>query len=65
METASVEFDPAEFLETVAKGRVIATHSEKEQIFAQGDKADTVFYIRSGKKSLSYPMKARRPLSQS
>ena len=42
-------FSPAEFLETRAQGRVISTHSKKEVIFAQGDDADTVFYIRKGK----------------
>ena len=42
-------FNPAVFLETTAQGRVIATHSKKEVIFAQGDDADAVFYIRKGK----------------
>ena len=42
-------FDPAVFLETVAKGRVISTHPKKEIIFAQGDAADAVFYIKKGK----------------
>jgi CRP/FNR family transcriptional regulator, cyclic AMP receptor protein len=42
-------FDPAVFLETTAKDRVISTHSKKEVIFAQGEDADAVFYIRKGK----------------
>jgi len=42
-------FDPASFLETVAKGRIISTHPKKQVIFAQGDAADTVFYIKAGK----------------
>src|SRR4029453_3890324 len=42
-------FNPAVFLETAALGRVISTHSKKEVIFAQGDDADSVFYIRKGK----------------
>ena len=42
-------FDPAVFLETAAKGRVISTHPKKQIIFAQGDAADAVFYIRKGK----------------
>ena len=42
-------FDPAVFLETTAQGRVIATHSRKEVIFAQGEDADSVIYIRKGK----------------
>src|SRR6266576_2341622 len=42
-------FDPAVFLETTANGRVMSTHSKKDVIFAQGDEADSVFYIRKGK----------------
>jgi CRP/FNR family cyclic AMP-dependent transcriptional regulator len=42
-------FDPAEFLKTAAPGRIIATHSNKQIIFAQGDDANSVFYIRKGK----------------
>jgi CRP/FNR family cyclic AMP-dependent transcriptional regulator len=42
-------FNPAVFLETTAQGRVIATHSKKEVIFAQSEDADAVFYIRKGK----------------
>jgi CRP/FNR family transcriptional regulator, cyclic AMP receptor protein len=42
-------FKPAAFLETVAKGRIIATHRRRDIIFAQGDDADAVFYIRKGK----------------
>jgi CRP/FNR family transcriptional regulator, cyclic AMP receptor protein len=43
------KFDPAVFLETVAKGRIIATHPKKEIIFSQGDTADSVFYVKKGK----------------
>jgi CRP/FNR family transcriptional regulator, cyclic AMP receptor protein len=42
-------FDPVEFLETVAKGRTISTHPKKQIIFAQGDPADAVVYIKKGK----------------
>jgi CRP/FNR family cyclic AMP-dependent transcriptional regulator len=42
-------FDPAVFLETAAKGRVVSTHPRKNVIFAQGDAADAVFYIKKGK----------------
>jgi CRP-like cAMP-binding protein len=42
-------FNPAKFLETAAEGRVVSTHSKKEVIFAQGDIANSVFYIRKGK----------------
>ena len=42
-------FDPAVFLETAAKGRVVSRYSKKQIIFAQGDAADSVHYIQSGK----------------
>src|SRR4029078_5856216 len=42
-------FAPAVFLETVAQGRVVYTHPKKEVIFAQGDAANAVFYIKKGK----------------
>ncbi len=42
-------FDPAHFLETAAKGRVIATHRKGAILFPQGDAADAIFYIRKGK----------------
>jgi CRP/FNR family cyclic AMP-dependent transcriptional regulator len=41
-------FDPAVFL-TTAPGREVSNHSKKEVIFAQGEEADAVFYIRTGK----------------
>lgn len=43
------KFNPATFLETVAKGRSIATHQKRDVVFKQGDAADSVFYIRKGK----------------
>src|SRR5690349_18044724 len=42
-------FDPATFLATAGIGRGISKHSKKEVIFAQGDGADAVFYIKKGK----------------
>src|SRR6202158_5799117 len=47
--TSSARFDPAVFLETAANGRVISKHKKKQIIFAQGDTADSVFYIKAGK----------------
>jgi CRP-like cAMP-binding protein len=43
------QFDAAVFLETAAKGRVVVTHRKREILFAQGDDADAIFYIREGK----------------
>src|SRR6187401_277458 len=42
-------FDPAVFLATAAVGRDISKYSKKTVIFAQGDDADAVFYIKKGK----------------
>ena len=42
-------FDPAVFLATAAVGRDISKFSKREVIFAQGDDADAVFYIKKGK----------------
>src|SRR5690242_14736901 len=42
-------FDPAVFLATAAVGRDISKFSKKKIIFAQGDAADAVFYVKKGK----------------
>ncbi len=42
-------FDPAAFLETAAKGRVISKYKKKDVLFEQGDPAESVVYIKSGK----------------
>lgn len=42
-------FDPALFLATAAPGRDISKYSKRQVIFAQGDEADSVFYIKKGK----------------
>jgi CRP/FNR family transcriptional regulator, cyclic AMP receptor protein len=42
-------FDPVVFLETAAKGRIVSTNSKGQIIFAQGDAADSVYYIKTGK----------------
>ncbi|MFX8685151.1 cyclic nucleotide-binding domain-containing protein, partial [Acinetobacter baumannii] len=42
-------FDPAVFFATAAQGRAISRHAPKAIIFAQGDPANAVFYIKSGK----------------
>jgi CRP/FNR family cyclic AMP-dependent transcriptional regulator len=42
-------FDPVEFLETAAKGRIVSAHKKKQIIFAQGDAADSVIYVKKGK----------------
>jgi CRP/FNR family cyclic AMP-dependent transcriptional regulator len=47
------KFDPKKFLSTIDGGRTIALFPKKQTVFAQGDKADSVFYIQSGKVKLS------------
>jgi CRP/FNR family cyclic AMP-dependent transcriptional regulator len=42
-------FDPAVFLETAAKGRVVSAQRKGEILFSQGDDADAIFYVRKGK----------------
>jgi CRP-like cAMP-binding protein len=42
-------FDPATFLMTIGAGRTLTKYLKNEIIFAQGDDADAVFYIRKGK----------------
>jgi hypothetical protein len=43
------EFNPSTFLATIGEGRKSLTFARKQKIFAQGDKADEVFYIQKGK----------------
>jgi CRP-like cAMP-binding protein len=43
------DFDPRRFLATVGEGRRVVAFPRKQTIFAQGDAADTVFYIQEGK----------------
>jgi CRP/FNR family transcriptional regulator, cyclic AMP receptor protein len=47
------DFDPDKFLATIGEGRKIAPFRKKQTIFAQGDEADAVFYIQSGKVKLT------------
>ena len=42
-------FDPKLFLAKVAGGRTITKYQKDQIVFSQGDDADSVFYIRSGK----------------
>ena len=42
-------FDPKSFLAKVGEGRSIGEYRKDEIVFSQGDPADAVFYIQSGK----------------
>jgi CRP-like cAMP-binding protein len=47
------DFDPHAFLATIGEGRNIVPFQKKHTIFAQGDAADAVFYIQTGKVKLT------------
>ncbi len=42
-------FDSADFLAKVGGGRTISKYRKNQKIFAQGDAADSVFYIQKGR----------------
>jgi CRP/FNR family transcriptional regulator, cyclic AMP receptor protein len=46
---ASKEFDPLAFLSRVGAGKTFELYQKNQTIFSQGDVADAVFFIRSGK----------------
>src|ERR1700730_14633664 len=46
--TNQAAFDPKEFLAKVGEGKTILEFSKAKIVFAQGDMADTVFYIQKG-----------------
>ena len=47
------DFDPHAFLATISQGRKSLLFQKKQTIFAQGDPADAVFYIQTGKIKLT------------
>jgi CRP/FNR family cyclic AMP-dependent transcriptional regulator len=47
------EFDPNTFLATIGDGRKILTVRKKKAIFAQGDVADSIFYVQKGRVRLT------------
>ena len=44
-----VPFDVDVFLRTVDGGRTVSNYGKNQKVFAQGDPADSVFYIQKGK----------------
>ena len=46
---AKLPFDPKEFLSKVNKGQRTSDYRKDQIVFRQGDPADAVFYIQSGK----------------
>jgi len=47
------DFDPHAFLSTIGEGREFVLFPKKTGIFAQGDTADSVFYVQTGKVKLT------------
>jgi CRP/FNR family cyclic AMP-dependent transcriptional regulator len=47
------DFDPRAFLATIGEGRKFLLFQKKQTIFAQGDLADAVLYIQTGKVKLT------------
>jgi CRP/FNR family cyclic AMP-dependent transcriptional regulator len=52
-QTTTSSFEPRYFLAVAGEGRTIARHDSNQSIFLQGDAADAVFYIQSGKVKLA------------
>jgi len=46
-------FDPKEFLSKVGTGRALKSYKTSKVVFAQGDAADSLFYLQKGKIKLS------------
>ena len=42
-------FDPREFLAKVGEGKTIVEYGKDEVVFAQGDAADTIYYVQQGR----------------
>jgi CRP/FNR family cyclic AMP-dependent transcriptional regulator len=47
------DFDPHAFLATIGEGRKFVPFQKKQTIFTQGDTADAVFYLQTGKVKLA------------
>src|SRR5579872_4731632 len=54
------DFDPRTFLATIGDGRKNVAVAKKQTIFAQGDGADAVFYIQTGRVKLTVVSKTGR-----
>jgi CRP-like cAMP-binding protein len=50
---AKIEFDPKAFLARVGAGKTILKIKKNQQVFEQGEVADTVFYIQKGRVKLT------------
>ena len=51
--SAAIAFDPAEFVTKVGNGKRTREYRNKQVVFSQGDAADAVFFVQSGKVKLT------------
>lgn len=51
-------FDPKKFLASMGAGRKVVAFPKKQTIFAQGDSADSIFYVQEGKVRLTVVSRA-------
>ena len=51
--SAGLAFDPAVFLTKIENGKTIRSYRSKQVVFSQGDAADAVFFIQTGKIKLT------------
>src|SRR5258708_40086714 len=54
------EFDPEALLATIGEGRKVMLFPKKQTIFAQGNPADAVFYLQTGKVKLAVVSKTSK-----
>jgi CRP/FNR family cyclic AMP-dependent transcriptional regulator len=50
---ATLAFDPRDTLARIANGRTVRVYQGKQIVFSQGDAADDVFFVQSGKVKLT------------
>jgi CRP/FNR family transcriptional regulator, cyclic AMP receptor protein len=53
MRNAALAFDPSTFLTRIETGKTTREYRNKQTVFSQGDPADAVFYVQSGKVKLT------------
>ena len=53
IKTQEAPFDPMAFLTSANGGRAVATYAANQNVYRQGDPADAVFYIQTGKVKLT------------
>ena len=46
-------FDAHAFFEAMGPGRTVSKHQQQDVVFSQGERADSVYYVQSGKVKLS------------